>query len=372
MTVPIGLEIMRLRFIYISTSLFVALVFKPADAQNLVQNGGFEDYLDCPIKMSNLNGDVEFWNAPTLGTTDYFNRCSKTKLGIPMNFKGKQEAYEGQAYAGLYLFAPKDYREYIQTQLSETLQKGHRYRLSLVLSLAEKSDGAVMDFGAVFSEKQLSVHTKRQLSNAILSSQSIKVSHAKQFSANGFLNEKQDWIQLDLDFVARGFEKTLILGNFKSNGGTHYLGFGNGKTKSDGYSYYYIDDITLIYLGPEYKPNQNYVLNHVNFDFDRFELQPKAKQSLQDVYEHLKKHPKLKVAISGHTDDLGSEEYNDVLSKQRAKNVANYLIRLGLKRDRITSDGYGNKVPLDSALTDKARRKNRRVEFVMTEFVDDE
>ncbi|WP_136464864.1 OmpA family protein [Flagellimonas onchidii] len=362
---------MRLPFIYISTSLFFVLILRPMNGQNLVQNGGFEDYLDCPVKMSNLNADVEFWNAPTLGTTDYFNRCSKTKLGIPINFKGKQEAYEGQAYAGLYLFAPKDYREYIQAQLSATLQKGHRYRLSLVLSLSEKSDGAVMDFGAVFSEKHLSVHTKRQLSNAVLSSQIIKVSHAKHFSSSTFYSDKNDWIQLSLDFVARGFEKNLILGNFKSNGGTRYLGSGNGKTKSEGYSYYYIDDISVVYLGPEYKPNQSYVLNHVNFDFDRFELQPKAKQSLKDVYEHLKKHPNLKVAISGHTDDLGSEEYNDVLSKERAKTVANYLIRLGLKRDRITSNGYGNKIPLDSALTDKARRKNRRVEFVMTEFVDD-
>ncbi|MGX1929689.1 OmpA family protein [Flagellimonas sp. 2504JD4-2] len=362
---------MRLRFTYIATSLFLALAFNLAKAQNLVQNGGFEDYLDCPVKMSNLNDDVEFWNAPTLGTTDYFNRCSKTKLGIPLNFKGKQEAYEGQAYAGLYLIAPKDYREYIQAQLSATLQKGHRYRLSLVLSLSEKSDGAVMDFGAVFSEKHLSVHTKRQLSNAILASQTIKVSHPKQFAASGFYNDKQHWMQLSLDFVARGFEKNLILGNFKSNGGTHYLGFGNGKPKNEGYSYYYIDDISLVYLGPEYRPNQRYVLNHVNFDFDRFELQPKARQSLKDVYEHLKKHPNLKVTISGHTDDLGSEDYNNVLSKQRAKTVANYLMRLGLKRDRITSDGYGNKIPLDSTLTEKARRKNRRVEFVMTEFVDD-
>ncbi|MGW9687103.1 OmpA family protein [Flagellimonas sp. 2504JD1-5] len=372
MTVPIGLEIMRLPFIYISTSLFIALALHPANAQNLIQNGGFEDYADCPVKMSNLNRDVEYWNAPTLGTTDYFNRCSKTKLGIPLNFKGKQEAYEGQAYAGLYLFAPKDYREYIQAQLSETLQKGHRYRLSLVLSLSEKSDGAVMDFGAVFSEKHLSVHTKRQLSSAILASQTMKVSHAKQFSAPGFYDDKKEWMQLSLDFVARGFEKNLILGNFKSNGGTEYLNFGKGKSKEQGYSYYYIDDIFVMYLGPEYKPNQSYVLNHVNFDFDRFELQPKAKQSLKDVYKYLRKNPHLKVDISGHTDDLGSEEYNDVLSKQRAKTVANYLIGLGLKRDRITSNGYGNKIPLDSTLTDKARRKNRRVEFVMTEFVDDE
>jgi outer membrane protein OmpA-like peptidoglycan-associated protein len=150
------------------------------------------------------------------------------------------------------------------------------------------------------------------------------------------------------------------------------LDFKNNAAKTEGYSYYYLDDVSLVYEGPEYKPNQSYVLNHVNFDFDRFELEPKAKQSLKDVYEYLQKNPNLKVSISGHTDDLGSEEYNDVLSNQRAKTVAGYLMRLGLEKNRITSKGHGNKIPLDGTLTDKARRKNRRVEFVMTKFEDNE
>lgn len=362
---------MRLRFIHIwPTSLFV-LIFSSAVSQNLVHNGGFEDFEECPIKMSNLNRDAEYWSAPTLGTTDYFNECSKTKLGIPLNFKGKQEAFEGNGYAGLYLFAPKDYREYIQVRLSETLKKGHRYRLSLSLSLSEKSDGAVMDIGAVFSAKPLSIHTKRQLSNATLTSEITKTTHAKQFSSNGFYDDKTNWMQVELDIVAKGFESTLILGNFRSNGGTRYLDFGKNTVNDQGYSYYYLDDVTLTYLGPNYRPNQSYVLNHVNFDFDRFELEPKAKQSLKDVYEYLKKNPSLKVSISGHTDDLGSEEYNEVLSNERANTVARHLIRLGLEKTRITYAGYGNKIPLDSTLTDKARRKNRRVEFVMTEFVDE-
>ncbi|TXN34877.1 OmpA family protein [Flagellimonas hymeniacidonis] len=363
---------MRLRFIYIVSYFTFTLISSSMVAQNLVHNGGFEDFVECPIKMSNLNRDAEFWSAPTLGTTDYFNECSKTKLGIPVNFKGKQEAYEGNGYAGLYLYAPKDYREYIQVPLSETLKKGHRYKLSLSLSLSEKSDGAVMDIGAIFSEHPLSIHTKRQLSNAVLSSESTKTTHAKQFSATGFYDDKKEWMRVSLDIVAKGFESILVLGNFKSNGGTHYLDFEKASTTTEGYSYYYLDDISLEYLGPDYKANQSYVLNHVNFDFDRFELEPKAKQSLKDVYKYLKKNPNLKVSISGHTDDLGSEQYNDVLSSQRAKTVAKYLMQLGLQKGRITYAGYGNKVPLDSTLSDKARRKNRRVEFVMTEFVDDE
>ncbi|WP_422348775.1 OmpA family protein [Flagellimonas sp.] len=363
---------MRLRFSNILTNLTISLCIASGVAQNLVHNGGFEDFVECPVKMSNLNGDSEYWSAPTLGTTDYFNECSKTKLGIPMNFKGNQEAYEGNAYAGLYLFAPKDYREYIQVELKETLKKGHRYRLSLSLSLSEKSDGAVMDLGAVFAQKPLSIHTKRQLSNAVLASSQTRTTHAKQFSATGFYDDKKEWMQVSLDIVAKGFEKHLVLGNFKSNGGTHYLDFGKRTARAEGYSYYYLDDVALIYLGPDYQPNQSYVLNHVNFDFDRFELEPKAKQSLKDVYDYLKKNPQLKVSISGHTDDQGSDDYNNVLSKQRATTVARYLMGLGLKPHRISSKGYGNKLPLDSALTDKARRKNRRVEFVMTEFVDDE
>lgn len=362
---------MLLRFFYILPNLVVALLCADLQSQNMVKNGGFEDYLDCPIKMSNLNKDAKHWSAPSLGTTDYFNECSKTKLGIPMNFKGKQEPFEGAAYAGLYLFAPDNYREYIQIPLTETLERGHRYRLGLSISLAEKSDGAVMDLGSVFAEKPLSIQTKRQLSHAALTSQSIQTTPLKQFSAEGFYDDKEKWMQLNLDIVAKGFENYLILGNFMSNAATHYIDFKNSSPRAEGYSYYYIDDISLTYLGPEYKPNEVYVLDHVNFNFDRFDLQPKAKQSLKDVFDYLKKNPNLKVSISGHTDDLGSDEYNDVLSRERASSVAKYLMGLGLDKNRITSKGYGDKVPLDSAQTDQARRKNRRVEFVMTEFEDD-
>lgn len=352
-------------------SIAVFALSGTALSQNLVRNGGFEDFVECPVKMSNLNRDAEFWNAPTLGTTDYFNECSRTKLGIPMNFKGKQEAFEGSGYAGLYLFAPKDYREYIQVPLSETLEKGHRYQLNLSLSLSEKSDGAVMDMGAVFSDKPLSIHTKRQLSHAVLESENSKITHVKQFPATGFYDDKTKWMRLSLEIVGKGFENNLILGNFKSNVGTHYMDFENNSSQAEDYSYYYVDDVSLVYVGVDYQPNEIYVLDHVNFNFDRFDLQPKAKQSLRDVYEYLKRNPKLKVAISGHTDDLGSDQYNDVLSRERANTVAKYLMALGLEKQRISSKGLGNTVPLDTSLTDKARRKNRRVEFVMTEFVDE-
>ena len=78
---------MRYAFIQILLFNFFSALMVAQETENLVHNGGFEDYVDCPIKMSNLNRDTEYWNAPTLGTTDYFNECSKTKFGIPMNFK---------------------------------------------------------------------------------------------------------------------------------------------------------------------------------------------------------------------------------------------------------------------------------------------
>ena len=111
-------------------------------------------------------------------------------------------------------------------------------------------------------------------------------------------------------------------------------------------------------------------MDHVNFNFDRANLGNKAKENLRAVYGYLEKHPKLKVDISGHTDDQGSKEYNHVLSHRRAKAVVKYLVELGLDKNRITSKGYGNQKPLDSTQTEKARQKNRRVEFVMTQFED--
>ena len=77
----------------------------------------------------------------------------------------------------------------------------------------------------------------------------------------------------------------------------------------------------------------------------------------------LKEFDKIRVKISGHTDDVGSPEYNLDLSKRRAASVKRYLVEKGIAEDRIETEGYGATQPLDESGTRAARAKNRRIEF---------
>ena len=75
-----------------------------------------------------------FWSTPTQGSTDYFNACSKV-MSAPENFNGVQYPKSGEAYAGFYFYAPGDYREYIQAELTRTLRRGIKgYQLTFYVS----------------------------------------------------------------------------------------------------------------------------------------------------------------------------------------------------------------------------------------------
>ena len=139
-----------------------------AQGQNLVKNPSFEDYSACPDALGTFNSDVIFWSAPTEGSTDYFNTCS-TAMGIPDNFNGSQTAKFGEAYVGMYLYAPGDYREYIQAELAQKLIKGEKYILSFYISRAEKSDYAIRDIQVLFSKEKIDLPIKKELSKMQLS-----------------------------------------------------------------------------------------------------------------------------------------------------------------------------------------------------------
>lgn len=106
--------------------------------------------------------------------------------------------------------------------------------------------------------------------------------------------------------------------------------------------------------------------SNVLFGFDKSDLTSAAKNTIDDLNTILQKYPDENVLIIGHTDNIGSEKYNQKLSERRASSVANYLISKGISPDRITTKGMGEtdpKVPND---TEAHRAENRRVEFVLT------
>ena len=121
-----------------------------------------------------------------------------------------------------------------------------------------------------------------------------------------------------------------------------------------------------LYLVPIEK-GEKIKINNLFFEFGKFDILPESYPELNRLAEFLQKNPDIKIQINGHTDNVGSNQDNQILSQNRAKSVAEYLIDKGIIRNRIKTYGYGESTPLASNNTDEGRALNRRVEFVIIE-----
>jgi outer membrane protein OmpA-like peptidoglycan-associated protein len=106
-------------------------------------------------------------------------------------------------------------------------------------------------------------------------------------------------------------------------------------------------------------------IKNVLFDFDRSEIKPQYYSVLDEVAVMLSQNPKAKVEIQGHTDNIGSAEYNRILSEKRARIVKNYFVRKGVEKDRLFPVGYGFTMNKVSNTDESGRALNRRVEFAL-------
>ena len=104
------------------------------------------------------------------------------------------------------------------------------------------------------------------------------------------------------------------------------------------------------------------VLEGVNFDFNKSSLRPESYAILDGNIAKLKANTK-KVTVEGHTDNIGSDAYNDKLSNKRAKTVSDYFVSKGIDASRLTAVGKGESSPIASNDTEEGRFKNRRVEL---------
>ncbi|MCG8320171.1 MAG: OmpA family protein [Cytophagales bacterium] len=119
-----------------------------------------------------------------------------------------------------------------------------------------------------------------------------------------------------------------------------------------------------IYLDP-IKTGTATILNNLFFDFDKYELQEKSITELEKVRRFLEENPTVNIGIAGHTDNSGSASYNKELSVNRAKSVYRYLIKQGIRENRLKFRGYGQEKPIAPNDTEENKQKNRRIEFVI-------
>ena len=108
-------------------------------------------------------------------------------------------------------------------------------------------------------------------------------------------------------------------------------------------------------------------INNIYFETDSFSLNQQAKHVLSAFVSFLQNRKKLKVAIHGHTDNVGHNEANLLLSTQRAQSVHDFLIASGIASARLSYKGFGEQKPLKSNLSEDGRSYNRRTEFYILE-----
>ncbi|HKC68933.1 MAG TPA: OmpA family protein [Bacteroidia bacterium] len=360
------------------TCLLLILFIPFARAQNLIPDSSFEQNNYFPTDFSAINNSA-FWNMPTQGTTDLFCACDKkhkkySMVDVPQNPMGYQPAHSGNCYAGIFAFSHGNYREYLQTPLVSPLEKGKTYMFSMYVTLADYSRTYIDQLGVCFLADKANYKSCNVISD--LNPVYIKIHKV------GI----EDWHKVTVTYKAKGGEKYVLLGSFKVNKTT--------KTKlkvpkeiksrinqnSERDAYYFIDDVsltetTVVVVEPvapikteldtltKIPLDTLFVLKNVLFQTGKAVLLPSSYEDLDKITDYLNANPTLKIKIAGHSDNVGSESLNQKLSADRAKAVANYLIKNHINKQRITVVGYGSTKPLVLNDTPEHQQLNRRVEF---------
>ncbi len=104
----------------------------------------------------------------------------------------------------------------------------------------------------------------------------------------------------------------------------------------------------------------------VLFGFNKYNLQPEARERLAKVAGILLAYPDLKLQVQGYTDNIGSDQYNQELSEKRAESVRDYLVSSGVQMNSVVAEGFGKSDPIASNETASGRKLNRRVEIVVS------
>ena len=119
--------------------------------------------------------------------------------------------------------------------------------------------------------------------------------------------------------------------------------------------------------GKEVKMGEEW--ENILFDFDKYEVKPQYFAIIAKVAEYMRNNPKARIVLAGHTDNIGTREYNMKLSHRRASAVRDYLVtKEGIDPGRITLNGFGFDDPITSNETSEGRAQNRRVQGILVDY----
>ena len=190
-------------------------------------------------------------------------------------------------------------------------------------------------------------------------------------------------LDASIEIIDNELNKTIFSISSNSASGRYLVSLPAGKNygiavKKDGYLFHsenfnipdsaafqeIIKDVDL----KKIQVGNTIVLKNIFYDFDKATLRPESTNELERLLKLLNEMPTLKIEISSHTDSKGANDYNLKLSENRAKSVIEYLIKAGIKPERLVSKGYGEEKPVSTNDTDEGRQMNRRTEFKILEL----
>jgi hypothetical protein len=228
---------------------FLVFLTIQVQGQNLILNGGFEEYYSCPQSP----GDFEFcrnWYLSNYSTPDYFRQCNEgsAAFNIPYNHAGMQEPNSGNAYVGLFLLSGENlaHREYIQGELCQKLEKGKNYSVSLYISWGDFFITFCDRIGFSFSNEKIIPKKKPTWDFSPLPKSDGCVS--LQLDS---LKDRDSWHLIEFEYTAKGNENFLTIGLFEDNlSGKDFNRliskeyFGKFAKKKE--AYFYIDDVMVV------------------------------------------------------------------------------------------------------------------------------
>lgn len=331
--------------------------------QNLVPNPSFEEVNEITNRWSGtfsaFNRRIKHWDSPTQGSPDILFIKNLDKM-FPK--RPKINLAEHEPRTGKFMTAIKTHgcagnnlhcKEYLQIKLKKPLQIGEQYVFEYWVNPTQHSIKN-NNFG-------LAMMTTRQKDLSVTGLFPLDPVFTEKKVINAPPN---DWQRISGTFKADSAYQYLIIGNFMADWESEFKIEENGLD----YGFYLLDDVSLKALYAKDKEEvlevgQTVVLEAIYFEFDKAELLPKSFPVIDKMFETLQEHPTMEIEIRGHTDHLGTADYNLKLSTQRAKAVADFLIKKGIADTRIRYNGYGGNYPIIKNDTEEHREINRRVEF---------
>ena len=110
----------------------------------------------------------------------------------------------------------------------------------------------------------------------------------------------------------------------------------------------------------------NELIVPIYFDYNKYDIKPESKKTLKSLADSMSSHQKVTLIVEGHCDERGTNEYNLALGDKRANATMDYLLSIGVPKDRISSFSYGEEKLVCKENTESCWSKNRRAQFVVS------